>query len=86
MLIALSIVVVMPERSAARMDSILRRTGASYGYGWGYDPKTRGPRHSAAGLIRAQIIGRGGAIRTLDLLNPIQVRYQAAPRPDRSGV
>ena len=26
--------------------------------------------------------GRGGAIRTLDLLNPIQVRYQAAPRPD----
>ena len=27
--------------------------------------------------------GRGGAIRTLDLLNPIQVRYQAAPRPDR---
>jgi hypothetical protein len=27
--------------------------------------------------------GRGGAIRTLGLLNPIQVRYQAAPRPDR---
>ncbi len=26
--------------------------------------------------------GRGGAIRTLDLLNPIQVRYQAALRPD----
>ncbi len=26
--------------------------------------------------------GRGGAIRTLDLLNPIQVRYQAAPRPE----
>jgi hypothetical protein len=29
--------------------------------------------------------GRGGAIRTLDLLNPIQVRYQAAPRPEMPG-
>ena len=27
--------------------------------------------------------GRGGAIRTPDLLNPIQVRYQTALRPDR---
>ena len=25
--------------------------------------------------------GRGGEIRTRDLLNPIQVRYQAAPHP-----
>ena len=29
--------------------------------------------------------GRGAAIRTRDLLNPIQVRYQAAPRPDRAA-
>jgi hypothetical protein len=27
--------------------------------------------------------GRGGAIRTHDLLNPIQTRYQATLRPDR---
>jgi hypothetical protein len=30
--------------------------------------------------------GRDGEIRTRDPLNPIQVRYQAAPRPDREGV
>src|SRR5450830_2174065 len=30
--------------------------------------------------------GRGGAIRTLGLLNPIQVRYQAAPRPDADRI
>ena len=34
------------------------------------------------GPIHVQEDGRGGAIRTLDLLNPIQVRYQAAPRPE----
>ncbi len=28
--------------------------------------------------------GRDGEIRTHDHLNPIQVRYQTAPRPDRS--
>ena len=28
--------------------------------------------------------GRGERIRTFDLLNPIQVRYQAALRPDRA--
>jgi hypothetical protein len=30
--------------------------------------------------------GRDGGIRTRDPLNPIQVRYQAAPRPDRKRV
>jgi hypothetical protein len=33
--------------------------------------------------FRAQNRGRGDWIRTSDLLNPIQVRYQAALRPDR---
>ena len=33
--------------------------------------------------FRAQKRGRGDWIRTSDLLNPIQVRYQAALRPDR---
>jgi integrase len=35
------------------------------------------------GPFRAQLSGRGDWIRTSDLLNPIQVRYQAALRPDR---
>src|SRR6266508_2958395 len=47
------------------------------------------PNHEALGSVpRAFVVpwidGRGGAIRTLDLLNPIQVRYQAAPRPDEN--
>ncbi len=29
------------------------------------------------------VIGRGDKIRTCDPLHPMQVRYQAAPRPDR---
>jgi hypothetical protein len=44
-------------------------------------PPRRIPR-SPEGPFRTRIDGRGGAIRTLDLLNPIQVRYQAAPRPE----
>jgi hypothetical protein len=35
------------------------------------------------GADGGQIDGRGERIRTFDLLNPIQVRYQAALRPDR---
>jgi hypothetical protein len=30
------------------------------------------------------LIGRDGEIRTRDPLHPMQVRYQAAPRPDRT--
>ena len=33
-------------------------------------------------VLRGKLCGRGAAIRTRDLLNPIQVRYQAALRPD----
>ena len=33
-------------------------------------------------LYFVENIGRDGEIRTRDPLNPIQVRYQAAPRPD----
>ena len=32
--------------------------------------------------IVIDLIGRGGGIRTRDPLHPMQVRYQAAPRPD----
>jgi hypothetical protein len=32
---------------------------------------------------RPYVIGRGEKIRTSDPLHPMQVRYQAAPRPDR---
>ena len=30
------------------------------------------------------LLGRDGVIRTLDPLHPMQVRYQAAPRPDET--
>ncbi len=33
-----------------------------------------------------QVIGRGDKIRTCDPLHPMQVRYQAAPRPDRMRI
>ncbi len=39
----------------------------------------RGPM---GGGPSALCLGRGGAIRTPDLLNPIQARYRAALRPD----
>ena len=39
--------------------------------------------HSRSRLIHAPLNGRGEVIRTLDPLHPMQVRYQAAPRPDR---
>lgn len=32
----------------------------------------------------SDINGRGGGIRTRDPLHPMQVRYQAAPRPDEA--
>ncbi len=32
------------------------------------------------------LIGRGGGIRTRDPLHPMQVRYQAAPRPDEEQI
>ena len=33
-------------------------------------------------LLGSFIVGRGGGIRTRDPLHPMQVRYQAALRPD----
>ena len=46
--------------------------------------QTRGPSGiDSERPFRAQKRGRGDWIRTSDLLNPIQVRYQAALRPDR---
>ncbi len=45
----------------------------------GTRPSSRRKRDAAASS------GRGERIRTFDLLNPIQVRYQAALRPDRGG-
>ena len=36
-------------------------------------------------LLILVTVGRDGEIRTPDPLNPIQVRYQTAPRPDRRG-
>ncbi len=43
-----------------------------------------GPRMGPRRLHRHHVsIGRGDKIRTCDPLHPMQVRYQAAPRPDR---
>ena len=39
-----------------------------------------GPQRSPGVILS---IGRGEKIRTSDPLHPMQVRYQAAPRPDR---
>ena len=39
----------------------------------------RGSDHQMCELV---VYGRGGGIRTLDLLNPIQARCQAAPHPE----
>ena len=57
-------------------------------YGGGSDG---GCRKSYGGPMAARtytyicVIGRDGEIRTRDPLHPMQVRYQAAPRPDREG-
>src|SRR5260370_41495610 len=40
-------------------------------------------RSLAYSSTKSQVIGRGDKIRTCDPLHPMQVRYQAAPRPDR---
>ncbi len=45
-------------------------------------PMISGPSGSPGGAASCVDSGRGAAIRTRDLLNPIQVRYQAALRPD----
>ena len=70
----------MSARAAARMDST---SGPDEGSGRGQAQITR-PSGIAGGPFRAQNGGRGDWIRTSDLLNPIQVRYQTALRPDAS--
>jgi hypothetical protein len=42
--------------------------------------KTKGL--ATTSLLTLVILGRGGGIRTRDPLHPMQVRYQAALRPD----
>jgi hypothetical protein len=45
---------------------------------------TSGGRYDARYALTLPVsIGRGDKIRTCDPLHPMQVRYQAAPRPDR---
>jgi hypothetical protein len=70
----------MLDRAADRVDAILS--------GWRGTTRATGQRLRPPGPVpeasfRAQISGRGERIRTFDLLNPIQVRYQTALRPDR---
>ena len=51
-------------------------------HSWLHFEQTFAPPGEPGGAIRDQMDGRGDWIRTSDLLNPIQVRYQAALRPD----
>ena len=44
------------------------------------------PERPYALHICSWMIGRDGEIRTRDPLHPMQVRYQAAPRPDGVGM
>jgi hypothetical protein len=47
------------------------------------DLQHKRPRFPGASRLQVlDLIGRDGEIRTRDPLNPIQVRYQAALRPD----
>jgi hypothetical protein len=49
-----------------------------------YALRNAGESHSAPPATTLNFdIGRGDKIRTCDPLHPMQVRYQAAPRPDR---
>lgn len=41
---------------------------------------------NAAHNTRRLVTCRGSRIRTDDLFNPIEARYQAAPCPERSGL
>jgi hypothetical protein len=77
-----------PDRSLRGYTS-----GAARGAGWtGLPPfletvRNRRPRSSFHALHESPPFdglsaNRGGEIRTRDLLNPIQARYRAAPRPD----
>ena len=47
-------------------------------------PREGRKEREADGLPKRLDIGRGEVIRTLDPLHPMQVRYQAALRPDRT--
>jgi hypothetical protein len=45
-------------------------------------PPQKDERASSCLLLTLESLGRGGGIRTRDPLHPMQVRYQAALRPD----
>ena len=46
-------------------------------------PSANGHPDGHPGTLLLRDFGRDAGIRTRDPLNPIQVRYQTAPRPDR---
>ena len=64
--------VALGSRSSRRgCTSANREPDAELGMALGTGPKMKAPPVSPEGPFRAQKSGRGGAIRTLDLLNPI---------------
>ena len=63
--------------AATRIASMAEHRGCRGG-----TPKNQGDRRDLAILTGLHMDGRGGRIRTDDLLRPRQTRYQTALRPD----
>ena len=88
------------EQTLRHRHAVLSRTASRIGYdpraspgrvgkrghGRGTAWNQTAPEPAAPGPVHSQIDGRGERIRTFDLLNPIQVRYQTALRPDRQSL
>jgi hypothetical protein len=77
------------QRSAERMDGILRRrTGIAYGYRVGYAAESGRPSACCRGPFHVQMAGWRGRIRTFGLLIQSQAPYRLATRqwgPDSSA-
>ena len=62
----------------------VRPHGSASGRDLSLVPRARYRERPANTTVTRRVLSRAGAIRTLDPLNPIQVRYQAAPQPEMS--
>lgn len=67
-------------RRMGKIEAFSRKSGVIAGKDNKLLPKRKKPSPLGLGLLFN--IGRDGVIRTLDPLHPMQVRYQAALRPD----
>jgi hypothetical protein len=76
--------------SKTRFQPLSFNNGTSIGGVFATKPSVQGEQRDWSTQTRAGNyslrIGRGDKIRTCDPLHPMQVRYQAAPRPDRKRI